>query len=506
MNTILMVDNMKMHRELIREALDRGKFQFTEAEDASQALEAIKSHGADLVFTDLRMPGISSIDLIKELQREFPETAVIVVTACGSVESAVEGMKAGLHDCITRPLGLGNSRSVDRGGFQRVNVENEVRVNCRRGFENMVGHSQSLHQVLNQATRVAPTNATILIQGETGTGKELLARGIHANSKRSGKPFITVNCCAIPRELLESELFGHVRGSFSGAVMDRKGKAEVANGGTLFLDEIGEMPRDLQAKVLRLIQEGEIEKVGGIWSTKVDIRVIAATHRSLPAMVESGAFREDLYYRLNVIQLRLPSLRERLEDIPDLVSHFFLRSCAKHGRKDLTLPERLLAWFSAYQWPGNIRELENTIERIVVLALGHEISVSDLPAFLQNKPTPLEVIHLDLPPKGITLDGIEKEILLRALQKSNWNQSKAAQYLGLSRKKLIYRMHKYELGGPKPSDAPSANVAEAETEWINDDHESELLAGNILCRERRQSREQTGKGSQFQFTLPTMGR
>jgi len=480
MKTILIVSDVEENRELIRKALECGAYQFTEAEDASHALEAMKSHGGEIVITDLRLPGISGIDLIKELQRKYPATAVIVVTGCGAVECAVEAMKAGARDYITRPFDLENLRNVVRGVIQRFNIETEQRITSRSGFESMIGHSQSLRYVVDEAVRVAPTDSTILIQGDTGTGKELLARGIHANSKRSGKPLVTVNCCAIPRELLESELFGHVRGSFSGAIMDRKGKAEIANGGTLFLDEIGEMPPELQSKVLRLIQEGEIEKVGATWNTKVDIRVIAATHRSLPAMIENGGFREDLYYRLNVIQLRLPNLRERLEDIPDLVNHFFRRSCAKHGRKNLALPERFLARFSGYRWPGNIRELENTIERIVVLTRGNEVGVSDLPEFLQNEPTPLEVISLDLPPKGISLNGIEKEVLLRALQKCNWNQSKAARYLGLSRKTLIYRMHKYQLAGPKLPGAAAAHLAEGETERSRDeDFESQLRAANI---------------------------
>jgi two-component system NtrC family response regulator len=355
--------------------------------------------------------------------------------------------------------------------LEQVQIQAETRalrdtIDHRGGFENMFGHSQTLLRVLDQAVRVAPTNSTILIQGETGTGKELLARGIHVNSKRSGKPFVTLNCGAIPRELLESELFGHVRGSFSGAVMDRKGKAEAAHGGTLFLDEIGEMPLELQVKVLRLIQEGEIEKVGATGNTKVDIRVIAATHRNLPQMAQNGTFREDLYYRLNVIPLALPNLRQRPEDIPELVRYFFARSCVKHNREDLLLPERLHGRFSAYRWPGNVRELENTIERIVVLTQSCEVDVNDLPSFLQQQPPPLEAILLDLPSTGISLSRLEKDVLSRALEKSNWNQSQAARYLGLSRKTLIYRMRKFGLAGPKRLDVPPENATDAETGWL----------------------------------------
>ena len=473
MKRILIVDDLATNRELIREALMHREYKITEAVDASQALEVMENEGAELVITDLRMPGLSGIELLRKLQSGYPDTMVILVTACGTVETAVEAMKAGAHDYITRPVDVQELRSMVRRALDQVEIQAETRalrhtIDRKGGFENMVGHSQALLRVLDQAVRVAPTNSTILIQGETGTGKELLARGIHANSKRSGKPFVTLNCGAIPRELLESELFGHLRGSFSGAVMDRKGKAEAAHGGTLFLDEIGEMPLELQVKVLRLIQEGEIAKVGATANMRVDIRVIAATHRSLPEMVQHGTFREDLYYRLNVIPLSLPTLHQRPEDVPELVRYFFARSCVKHGREDLVLPERLHSRFSAYRWPGNIRELENTIERIVVLTQRFEVGVNDLPSFLQHQPASLEAIRLDLPSTGISLSRLEKDVLLRALEKSNWNQSQAARYLSLSRKTLIYRMRKFGLAGPKPLNVPSENATDAEPAWTGE--------------------------------------
>jgi len=470
MKRILIVDDVATNRELIRETLMCQEYKITEAVDASQALEVMENEGAELVITDLRMPGLSGIELLRRLQGAYPDTTVILVTAWGTVESAVEAMKAGAHDYITRPVDIQELRSMVRRALEQVEIQTETRafrdtIDRKGAFENMVGHSQALLRVLDQAVRVAPTNSTILIQGETGTGKELVARGIHVHSKRSGKPFVTLNCGAIPRELLESELFGHMRGSFSGAVMDRKGKAEAAHGGTLFLDEIGEMPLELQVKVLRLIQEGEIEKVGASANTKVDIRLIAATHRRLPEMVQNGTFREDLYYRLNVIPLSLPNLRQRPEDIPELVRYFFARSCVKHSREDLVLPERLHGRFSAYRWPGNVRELENTIERIVVLTQRCEVGVNDLPSFLQHQPASLEAIRLDLPSTGISLSRLEKDLLLRALEKSNWNQSQAARYLSLSRKTLIYRMRKFGLAGSKRSEVPPANATSEETGW-----------------------------------------
>ncbi|HTT24148.1 MAG TPA: sigma-54 dependent transcriptional regulator [Candidatus Sulfotelmatobacter sp.] len=483
--TILIADDITGNRELIREALTSPEFQFSEADNACDVLRIMRHEPADLVISDVRMPGMSGVDLVKELRRNYPETPVILVTAFGTIEEAVAAMKAGARDYITSPLDIHALRLVVERALEHFDLKAEVRIlrsalDRKLGFEKMLGHSRTLLQILEQAARVASTDATVLIQGETGTGKELLARAIHANSNRSSKPFITVNCGAIPRDLLESELFGHVRGSFTGALMDRKGKAEAANGGTLFLDEIGEMSLELQTKVLRLIEHGDIEKVGAAVSARVDIRIVAATHRSLPVMVENGTFREDLYYRLNVIPLRLPSLRQRTEDIPELVRVFFERGCKKHGRDGLTLPERLLDHFSGYRWPGNIRELENTVERIVVLTQGSEVGLADLPAFLQSEPARLEIINLnlDLPPNGISLGGIEKEVLLRALEKSDWNQSQAARYLGISRKTFIYRMHKHNLVERKPLCVTAGRSSGTGTLWVADPpSKSEEAAG-----------------------------
>ena len=283
----------------------------------------------------------------------------------------------------------------------------------------------------------------MLIRGETGTGKELLAKAIHFNSRRRDKPFVVINCGAIPKDLLESELFGHVRGAFTGAVANKIGRIEMANGGTLFLDEIGEMPQELQVKLLRVIQQREIEKVGLPVPLKVEVRIVAATHRDLQAMVEDGTFREDLYYRLAVIPLTLPPLRERTEDIAELVSLFFRSFKERMNRPELTLPAALLPYFAGYRWPGNVRELENIIERLVVLARGDEITVEDLPEFLRREKPALEAVHLVIPPEGISLESVERELVFRALTKANWNQTKAAEYLDISRKQLIYRMEKF---------------------------------------------------------------
>jgi two-component system NtrC family response regulator len=298
---------------------------------------------------------------------------------------------------------------------------------------------------LDVAARVAPSDVTVLVHGETGTGKEVVAKAIHFRSPRREQAFVTVNCGSIPRELLESELFGHTKGSFTGALTHKKGKAEVADGGTIFLDEIGELPLELQVRVLRLIQEHEIEKIGATSSIKLNVRIIAATHRDLGAMVKAGSFREDLYYRLMVVPIELPPLRERAEDIPQLVEHFLIKFKSKHAREGLTLPAAILRRLCGYKWPGNVRQLENTIERIVLLAKGSEIASDDLPEFLQDPQGPSDVVPNVLPDAGLDLDAIEKELILRTLRKFGGNQSRAASFLRLSRRTLAYRIEKHDI-------------------------------------------------------------
>ncbi len=293
------------------------------------------------------------------------------------------------------------------------------------------------------ASRVAQRDSTVLIHGETGTGKELLARAIHHNSRRKDGAFVTINCGAIPSDLLEAELFGFTRGAFTGAHAAKPGKVELADGGTLFLDEIGELPPELQVKLLRLLQQGELEKVGATDRT-VDVRIIAATNRNLQAMIEDGAFREDLYYRLAVVPLELPPLRERQDDIPELSQHLFRKLKERHALPALRMLPAVVSSFPNYRWPGNVRELENVIERLVVLSSGDEIAAADLPEPLR-RPRRSESLLLDLPDQGISLEGVERELLLRALEKFNWNQSRAARYLDISRQTLIYRMEKHGL-------------------------------------------------------------
>ena len=447
---ILVVDDDESLRWVTQAQLQQSGYDVAAAANAASALEQLRNLPADLVITDLKMPGMSGLDLLKEIRAAYPEIIVIMVTAFGTVENAVEAMKAGAYDYITKPVNMDELRLIVNRGFENLDLREEVRVlrgslDKKYGFENILGQSNKLLYVLDMASRAARATSTVLIRGETGTGKELLAKAVHFNSPRKDKPFVTINSGAIPKDLIESELFGHVRGSFTGAFANKKGKVELADGGTLFLDEIGELPVELQVKLLRLIQQGEIEKLGAAGVSKVDVRIIAATHRNLQAMVEDETFREDLYYRLAVIPLEIPPLRERAEDIPELVEHFFLKAKEKQGRANLVLPTRMLPYFSAYTWPGNVRELENIIERIVVLSRGDEITLNDLPDFLRRERPAVEELHLVLPPNGISLEAVEKELIVRALEKFNWNQTHAAQYLDLSRKTLIYRMEKFGL-------------------------------------------------------------
>ena len=447
---ILVVDDDESLRRVTQVQLEAEGYTVAIAADGEQALAALDKSPQDLVITDLMMPGMSGIDLLRRIRELYPEVTVILVTAFGSVESAVEAMKLGAYDYITKPVNPDALRLTVRRALEHIGLQEEVRalrrtLDQKYGFESVIGRSAPLLYVLETAARAAQSEATVLIRGETGTGKELMAKGIHFNSNRREKPFVTINCGAIPRELLESELFGHLKGSFTGAVAHKKGKVEMADGGTIFLDEIGDVPLELQVKLLRLIQEREIEKIGEGKPVKVDVRIIAATHRNLQAMIEDGGFREDLYYRLNVIPLEIPPLRERAEDVPELVGHFFTRAKQRHGREELALPEALMPYFCAYRWPGNVRELENVMERLVVLARGQAVTLEDLPEALRRERPAQEALQLDLPPHGISLEAVEKELILRALKKCDWNQTQAARYLDLSRKTLVYRIEKYSL-------------------------------------------------------------
>lgn len=452
---ILLVDDDESLRLVLLMQLEELGYAVLPAGSGEQALDLLEHHAPSLVLTDIRMPGLTGLELLDRIRKSHPTLTIILMTAYGSIQLAVQAMKAGAYDFITKPIDHDELALLLQRAFEHQDLLAEVRtlratIDRKYGFSSIIGSSGALLEVLDLAARAAASESTVLIHGETGTGKELLARAVHCNSARRDRPFVTINCGAIPRDLLESELFGHTKGSFTGAVAHKPGKVETAHTGTLFLDEIGELPLDLQVKLLRLIQQGEIDKIGATAPQPVDVRIIAATHRNLTAMIEDGAFREDLYYRLAVIPLELPPLRERPEDIPELLHHFFARARDRHKRPSLTLPAELIPYFQAYRWPGNIRELENIVERLVVLARPEGITLADLPAALRQQRPPLDALQIDLPPEGISVEAVEKDLILRALEKSNWNQTQAARYLDLSRKTLIYRMEKFGIRRPRP--------------------------------------------------------
>lgn len=452
---ILAIDDDPSSLELTMSALKQEGVEILGSSDPQEGLALFQKEQPEVVLVDLMMPNMNGIEVVKRIVgseggRSADHPIVIMLTAFATVETAVEAMKAGAYDYLTKPIQIAELRLVVDRAMENLRLRAEVRqlrriLDAKYGFESIVGRSKRLIEVLDLAGRAAQSASTVLLRGETGTGKELLAKAIHYNSPRKERPFVTINCGAIPKDLLESELFGHLKGSFTGAVAHKTGKVEAAHRGTLFLDEIGDMPLELQVKLLRLIQQGEVEKIGSTEPMKVDVRIIAATHRNLQAMIEDQTFREDLFYRLSVIPLELPPLRERPDDIPELVRIFFERGREKHGRPNLQLPDGLISSFEEYPWPGNIRELENIIERIIVLSDGDLVRSSDLPTSLRVEPDRKNLLQLKLPPEGISLEAVEKEMILTALRKFDWNQSRAAQYLDLSRKTLIYRMEKFGL-------------------------------------------------------------
>lgn len=448
-NRILVVDDDSSLRSIMKMQLEEAGYEVSLACDGAEAYEIVRETKPQLVITDLKMP-TSGLELLRLISGEEVPPTLIVVTAFGTVETAVQAMKMGAYDYVTKPLNFEELVLVVQRALERQNLLEEVRnlrsaLDQRYGFESIIGRSKNFLRVLDQAARVAQHDTTVLIHGETGTGKELLARAIHHNSRRKNKPFVTINCGAIPKDLVESELFGYTRGAFTGAHASRPGRIEQADGGTLFLDEIGELPLDAQVKLLRVLQQGEISKIGATETTRVNVRVLAATHRNLPAMIEDGTFREDLYYRLAVVPLYLPPLRERKDDIPELVEYLFEKAKGRHGIAGVQLTPSIMPHLVAYRWPGNVRELENVLERLLVLSSHKSIGEDDLPEEIRRVQAETSSFWLDLPEEGISLEAVERELILRALERFKGNQTHAAKYLDISRRTLIYRMEKYGL-------------------------------------------------------------
>lgn len=446
--TILLADDDANLRRVLEFQLTEAGYQVTTASDGAEAWEIFAQSDFDCVITDLRMPKLSGLEFLEKIKAVNSEIPVIVITAFGEVETAVAAMKIGAYDYINKPFNrdeilLTLERAVKFSETKNENRQLRELVDKEFRLENVIGDSPPMRAALNLVGRVSRSDATVLITGESGTGKELVAKGIHFSGKRKDKPFIPINCAAIPESLIEAELFGYKRGSFTGATQDTKGKFEAASGGTLFLDEISQMPLALQPKMLRVLQEQEITRIGESIPRKIDVRIIAATNQNLEKMVEQGTFREDLYFRLAVVPVNLPPLRTRREDIPLLVNHFFKRAKEKHGFENLKMSRDVAGALSNYLFPGNVRELENLIERMVVLSGEDSLTLDDVPDYI-NKP--LQVfggVKFELPAENISLDEVEREIIRYALETHDGNQSQAARYLGITRSALIYRMEKH---------------------------------------------------------------
>jgi len=455
---ILVVDDEQGLREVLSIMLKRTGYDVTSVTDGGEAVDLLNKEIFDLVITDLRMPNVDGMEVLKAAKSASPETVVLVITAFATADSAVEAMKQGAYDYLTKPFQVDEVQLIIRNALEkrRLTTENILlkrEMASQSSFAQLVGQSEAMQKVFEVVRKVADSKSNVLICGESGTGKELVARAIHYNSGRSALPFVAVNCSAVPETLLESELFGHMKGSFTGAISNKAGLFEVANGGTIFLDEIGDTTLAIQVKLLRVIQEREFRRVGGHQDIKVDVRVVAATNKNLEKAVADGSFREDLYYRLDVIPIRLPPLRMRSGDIPLLVTHFLERFSKESGKPVPVLSPEAMRVLVAHEWRGNVRELENLIERVVAFSTGGPVTDTDVQGWLHRAvvPQPQQGVSLDLTEDGVDLEGlvngIEKEMLLRALEQSKWVKKKAARLLRLNARSFRYRLEKYAIKG-----------------------------------------------------------
>lgn len=447
--TILIVDDEASQRQVLTGYLKRKGYKILEADSGTKGVEMASGNIVDVVLTDYKMPDKNGLELLKEIKSRNPETAVVVMTAFGTIENAVEAMREGAYDYLTKPIELDEldlllQRIVERQQLISENRMMRQQLLEKYQFSGIIVKSKKMEEVLNLAARVSQSKASVLIMGESGTGKELVARTIHYASQRNAKPFIAVNCAALNENLLESELFGHEKGAFTGADKQRRGRFEMADGGTLFLDEIGDLPLSTQVKLLRVLQEQTFERVGGSQPIKVDVRVVAATNRNLDQLIKEGKFREDLFYRLNVVMIDIPPLRERKEDIIPLLE-FYVEKFSKETEKKIGgFSKEAVDILIKYDYPGNVRELENIVHRAVVLSRGDVITTNELPIDLRSLPSEPRIKPQE---ESMNLSErveiLEKEMVFEALQQTNGNQSKAAQILGISERNLRYRLEKW---------------------------------------------------------------
>ncbi|MBI5635198.1 MAG: sigma-54-dependent Fis family transcriptional regulator [Nitrospirae bacterium] len=476
MQRMLVIDDDAIVRDVIETFfVDKG-FDVTVAEDGEKGLQLLTQNTYDVFFVDLVMPGMGGLELLGRLAELNITTPSIVITAFAEVRTAVEAMRLGSFDYVTKPFILEEllitvNRALNISKLKQENVMLKKQLRQKYNFHGLIGASPRMQKVYDMIEKIADTESTVLITGESGTGKEVVAKTVHFNSSRSQNPFIPLNCAAIPKDLLESELFGHEKGAFTGAVNTRIGRFELANGGTIFLDEIGELHPSLQVKLLRVLQEREFERVGGTKTVKVDVRILAATNKDLEKATQDGTFREDLFYRLNVIPVHLPPLRKRKEDIPLLIDHFMQAFCKKKKKELIKVPPVIMDCFLSYRWPGNVRELENLTERIVILNDTGTVTIDDLPerfhtdrceqAAEESSPAagPRVVLQTaaagtTLPPEGLDLNAVlnelEKGLILQALERSGGVKKKAAELLGLNRTTLLEKLKKKGIELPAP--------------------------------------------------------
>jgi DNA-binding NtrC family response regulator len=457
---VLVVDDHELYRKAVERILVRAGHQVSTARDASEAMQLVTHEPVDLVLCDVKMPGISGLELVRQIHEVHPDLPCIVITGYGGAEASLEALRAGAYWFLEKPVEPAHhdvlrrlaAQAIEHGRLKTENRLLQRQLHGRYHHENLIGASRPLRDVLDVVERVADTDSTVLITGESGTGKEMIARALHWSSRRAERMFVTVNCGAIPEELLESELFGHVRGAFTNAVSHREGRFALAHAGTIFLDEIGDMSPALQVKLLRVLQDRTFEPVGSSHSVKVDVRVIAATNQKLDVAIREKRFREDLFYRLNVIPIELPPLRERRDDVPLLAAHFLRQAADEKKLGPCTLAPEALELLVRHDWPGNVRELENLIERIVVLRGQGEITARDLPPELQRAdaaaspaaPSPAELVQAGVAFHEV-VDRFQADLILHALEQTHWNKNKAAQLLGLNRTTLLEKIKKMGL-------------------------------------------------------------
>ena len=451
---ILLIDDEQDSCSALSLLLSKAGYLVESRHSGEEALSLLKKQTFELIISDLFLPGVSGIDILKQVKEDSPQTCVILITGNASAETAVEAMKEGAFDYITKPFNLEKlklqvAKALEKSRLMLENQYLRQQLRGRYRFDNIIGTSQAMQQVFSRMEKVVNTDSTILILGASGTGKELVAKAIHYNSPRKDKPFIAINCGAIPAELLESELFGHVKGSFTGAVVDKPGKFEVANNGTIFLDEIGDMPIQLQMKLLRVLQEHEFERVGSSRKIRLDVRLISATNADLAEQVKAGRFREDLFYRLNVIPITLPALKDRRGDIPLLARYFLEKICKEMHRPVMTLESEALQAIEVYSWPGNVREMENIIERTVALTDGNTISCNDLPSDIGKAPATLSMSAPIVTSEGVDMSqviaDIERQMIEQAMFLGKGVKARAADLLNLNRTTLVEKIKRLNM-------------------------------------------------------------